>query len=69
MAKSNQKAKLIKQEANILSGFNEIITMLDQIADRVEQTMPLVSRSLRLTVAIVKSYKEAFNATKTKRTA
>ena len=69
MAKGNQKAKqLATQETNILGGFAEIIAMLSDIADHVEQTMPLVTKSLRLTVAIVKSYREAFNATKGKRT-
>ena len=69
MAKGNQKSKeLATQEKSILGGFTEIISMLNEIADRTEQTMPLVTKSLRLTVAIVKSYREAFNATKGKRT-
>ena len=64
MAKGNQKAT---QEANIVSGFDEIINLLSDMADKLEITMPLVTKSLRLTVAIVKVYKEAFNATKDKR--
>ena len=64
MAKGNQKAK---QETNILSGFDEIINLLSDMADKTEITMPLVTKSLRLTVAIVKVYKEAFNGSKDKR--
>jgi len=64
MAKSNQKSK---QEANILSGFNELIKTFDNIADKSEQTMPLLSSSMRHSVQIVKLYREAFNATKGKR--
>ena len=68
MAKSNQKAKSVKaMEINIVSGFSELITLLDEMADRVEVTMPLASKSLRLTIAIIKAYKEAFYATKGKR--
>ena len=68
MAKSNQKTKkLMSQEANILSGFNELIATFDRIADRSEQTMPLLSSSMRHSIQVVKIYKEAFNATKDKR--
>jgi len=65
MAKGNKKSK---QEANILSGFNELIKTFDNIADKSEQTMPLLSSSMRHSVQIVKLYREAFNATKGKRT-
>ena len=68
MAKGNQKAKLGKQEASILSGFNELIATFDRIADRSEQTMPLLSSSMRHSIQVVKLYREAFNATKGKRT-
>jgi len=65
MAKGNQKSK---QEANILSGFEELIKTFDNIADKSEQTMPLLSSAMRHSTKIVKLYKEAFNATKGKRT-
>jgi hypothetical protein len=68
MAKGNQKAKkLADQEANILKGFNELIATFDHIADKSEQTMPLLTSSMRHSIQIVKIYKEAFNATKERR--
>ena len=69
MAKSNQKAKLAKQDAIVLSGFDELIRLQDGMADNVEQTMPTVAQSIRLTVALLKQNKRAFNATKGKRRA
>jgi hypothetical protein len=68
MAKGNQKAKrLATQEENILSGFDELIKLQDEMADHVEQTMPTVAQSIRLTVALLKQNKRAFNATKGKK--
>ena len=67
MAKSNQKAKLVKQEAVILSGFAEFIATFDRIADGSERTMPLLSSAMKHSIQIVKLYREAFNATKGKR--
>jgi len=61
MAKVNQKSK---QEANILSGFNELIKTFDNIADKSEQTMPLLSSAMRHSTKIVKLYREAFNQTR-----
>ena len=63
MAKGNRKAQ---QENIIEGGFDKIISSLDSTADHVEQTMPLVSQSLRLTVSIVKLYKKAYYVTKDK---
>jgi len=57
-----------KQEANILSGFEELIKTFDNIADKSQTTMPLLSSSMRHSIQIVKLYKEAFNVTKGKRT-
>jgi hypothetical protein len=67
MVKENQKAKLATEEESILSGFNELISTFNRIADKTEQTMPLLSSSMRHSIQIVKLYKEAFNATKGKR--
>lgn len=68
MAKGNQKSKSAKaMEANILSGFDELISTFDRIADRSEQTMPLLTSSMKHSIQIVKIYREAFNATKGKR--
>lgn len=68
MAKGNQKAKkLATEEANILTGFNKLIATFDHIADKSEQTMPLLASSMRHSIQVVKIYKEAFNATKGKR--
>ena len=65
MAKGNKKAQ---QEANIEAGFNELIKTFDRIADKSEQTMPLLTTSMRHSIQIVKLYREAFNATKGRRT-
>ena len=65
MAKGNKKAQ---QEANIEAGFNELIKTFDHIADKTEQTMPLLTTSMRHSIQIVKLYREAFNATKGRRT-
>ena len=67
MAKGNQKAQQKQDEANIELGFVKIVASLDGIADHVEQTMPLVSQSLRLTISLVKLYKKGYHATKGKR--
>lgn len=67
MAKGNQKAKQQEaEEANIELGFIKILASLDGIADHVEQTMPLVSQSLRLTISIVKLYQKGYYATKSR---
>lgn len=65
MAKGNKKAQ---QEASIETGFNELIKTFDHIADKSEQTMPLLATSMRHSIQIVKLYREAFNATKGRRT-
>jgi len=67
MAKGNQKAQQKQDEANIEGGFDKIITSLDSIADGVEQTMPLVAQSLRLTISLVKLYKKGYHATKSRK--
>ena len=67
MAKGNQKAQYKEDESNIEAGFDKIIAALDDIADHVEQTMPLVSQSLRLTISLVKLYKKGYYATKSRR--
>ena len=68
MAKGNQKAKkLATQEANIEAGFTELIGTFDRIADKTETTMPLLTSSMRHSVQIVKLYREAYYATKSKR--
>ena len=54
----------MKEEKNILKGFDELINSLDNIADHCEQTMPLANQSLKLSVAIIKTYKKAFNEAK-----
>jgi len=65
MAKGNQKAKQrATEEANIEEGFVKILTSIDSIADHVEQTMPLVAQSLRLTISITKLYQKAYYVTK-----
>lgn len=65
MAKGNKKAQ---QEASIEAGFNELLKTFDRIADKSEQTMPLLTTSMRHSIQIVKLYREAFNATKGRRT-
>jgi len=67
MAKGNQKAQQEQDEGNIEAGFDKIIAALDSIADHVEQTMPLVSQSLKLTISLVKLYKKGYYATKSRR--
>ena len=67
MAKSNQKAKLAKQDANIEAGFAELIKTFDQIADGSEQRMPLLASSMRHSIQIVKLYREVFYVAKDKR--
>ena len=64
MAKGNQKAQ---QEASIIKGFDELIASFDSIADKTETTMPLLTSSMKHSIQIVKLYKEAFNATKSRR--
>ena len=63
MAKANKKAQ---QEKNIEAGFKELIDTFDQIADKTETTMPLLTSSMRHSVQIVKLYREAYYATKDK---
>ena len=63
MAKANKKAQ---QEKNIEAGFEELIKTFDQIADKTETTMPLLTSSMRHSAQIVKLYREAYYATKDK---
>lgn len=63
MAKGNQKAQ---QEKNIEAGFEELIKTFDQIADKTETTMPLLSSSMRHSVQIVKLYREAYYVSRNK---
>jgi len=67
MAKGNQKVQQKQDENNIERGFDKIIESFDSTADHVEQTMPLVSQSLRLTISLVKLYKKGYYATKDRR--
>lgn len=58
MAKANKKAQDLKQ---LNQNFDNIKDTLQEIAYSTEKIMPLVSKSLSLTVEIVKMYKDAFN--------
>ena len=56
-----------EDEANIIKGFDELIASFDEIADKTETTMPLLTSSMKHSIQIVKLYKEAFNATKSRK--
>jgi len=58
MAKANKKATELKA---LNQNFDQIKGTLVEISEATESIMPLVSKSLALTVEIVKMYKEAFN--------
>jgi len=54
-----------KKQKDINKVNKDYDTMIENFQDMVtktEQTMPLVSKSLELTVELIKTYKEAFNA-------
>lgn len=42
-------------------GIDDLIKNLNVMADASEEMMPLASKSLRLTIDLVKLYKKAFN--------
>lgn len=40
--------------------FDEVVQIIDDIAENTKELMPLASESLQLTKSIVKTYKKAF---------
>jgi len=50
----------VQEIKNINKNFNKIIQDLENISTNLETQMPLVAKSLSLTVEIIKIYKEAF---------
>lgn len=61
--KANKK---VIADAEVDIGFHKMIEIFDHIADKSEQTMPLLSSAMRHSIQVVKLYREAFNRVKNK---
>lgn len=59
MAKANKKAQELE---SVNHKFDEIYSVVDDLADSVESIMPLVADSLRFTKKLIKLYQKAFNS-------
>lgn len=64
MPKANQKATKSTKDKQMTSTFDELITVLSDMATGSEEIMPLFSASLELSIKIVRTYKKAFNVGK-----
>lgn len=62
MAKANQKTNKDEQLKIFNNNFDTTADVLQNMADKCEDIMPLVSSSLEHTIKLVKMYKKAFNA-------
>jgi len=55
--------KIAKKDIDIINkSFDSMIKDYTETAEKSKKTMPLVAKSLELTVELVKTYKEAFNS-------
>ena len=59
MAKANKKAVHAKQ---MNANFDQMISVLDEMATGTEEIMPLFSSSMELSIKILRTYKKAFAA-------
>lgn len=60
MAKANKKATKATENKQMTATFDELITILSDMATHSEEIMPLLSASLELSIRIVRTYKKAF---------
>jgi len=62
MAKANKKATNANKNKLMNTKFDELLSVLNDLATSSEEIMPLLSASLELSMKIVRTYKKAFNA-------
>lgn len=60
MAKGNKKSRNEVLEKEFIDNFDKTIRIFEDLADNCDTIMPLAADSCRLTVKIIKTYKQAF---------